>query len=604
MRMFIFMFLVATLLASVASGQDLTSGREMAGPKDLPLASRLRDAQNLAGTIDGNDALLRSRLQDLGLRLDDRRRVHVTIHGPEGADAIAVSAITAVGGEDDIAWRRWRDAWVPVDRLVELSRNLPPGYFLAPVQAPETCDVAGEGPAAIHSDDYRDGGADGWGRTIAIIDAGFDGLTEAWNNGDIPSPYHWHNYTPDPLESQTVHGTGCVEAAFDHCPDATFHLYMLDSVTDLGPAVENAHAVGVNVISMSLVWCANGYWDNEGEAADAVNWSANSGLVTVVAAGNYAQTHYHGGLNVGGDDWHNFGPDDETINIIVPSGGQAQVSMTWDRSGDTHDLDLYLFDSGMNEIASSTNPDDYFEQITWTNSTGSDQLVHVAVLLFSGGGTTFEIYVPNTTWQEHIVSASSCPPPNNATAANVISVGAVNWDDYDNPNGTSNIITSYSSRGPSNNGMILPDLCGPTNCTGFTYSGGMGGTSNATPNVAGALTCLWSADAVLYTNTERWLAYRMASLWRDWGPNGMENTYGRGGLTLWDYHPNTLWIARSAGNTNDHRSYPLYTVQAANDFAVHGGRLVFLDADHYPEPATVNKALQIDTPAGTVVLGE
>ena len=93
------------------------------------------------------------------------------------------------------------------------------------------------------------------------------------------------------------------------------------------------------------------------------------------------------------------------------------------------------------------------------------------------------------------------------------------------------------------------------------------------------------------------------AIWRDWGTGGFDNTYGRGGLYLWPYHPDTLWLSRAAQNYSDHRSYPFYTVQGASDWAVNGGRLVFLGAGSYPEPAVINRALKVETPVGGVTLG-
>jgi hypothetical protein len=279
-------------------------------------------------------------------------------------------------------------AWTAVGLQADLAGQLPPGYFLAPVMAPDLVDVAGEGPAVINSCTYRDGGADGAGRTIDIIDGGFDGLTEAWNNGDIPSLYHWINYTDQPLESVTIHRTGCVEAAYDHCPGATFRPYMIDSITDLGPAVSDAITSGVNVISMSMSWKSTGWNDDSGDACYAVNWAALSGVIPVISAGNYARCH--------------------------------------------------------------------------------DQ----------------------------------------------------------------------------------------------------------------------------------------AAQWRDWGDVGFDQVYGRGGIYLYDFAPATLWIVRGDGNTGNVRYYPLYTVQAAHDLAIPDGRLLIFPGGSYPEPASLNRVLTVETTAYPAVPGE
>ena len=89
---------------------------------------------------------------------------------------------------------------------------------------------------------------------------------------------------------------------------------------------------------------------------------------------------------------------------------------------------------------------------------------------------------------------------------------------------------SYSSQGPSNGGMTVPDLTGPTNTTGFTYST-FTGTSCATPNVAGAACAFWSARPT-YSNTAiRWLLYEQAELLK----GGKRVAYGARAITEGGY---------------------------------------------------------------------
>ena len=280
------------------------------------------------------------------------------------------------------------------------------------------------------------------------------------------------------------------------------------------------------------------------------------------------------------------------------------IAMQWDTSGGTYDYDLYLLDSGLNEIASSTNPGNYFEVILWTNDTGADQTVHIAVYLFAGGITEFEIFTRDCEWQEHQMAWSSTTSPSNSTHPNVISVGAVAWNNFTAPGGTSGIVMDYSSRGPSNSGMSLPDICGPTNTTGFTYPNGMGGTSCATPNCAGAACALWSADILLHPNGVRWLIHEQAALWRDWGQAGPDHVYGVGGMVLYDYAPGTLWVARAYGNTANQRAYPLYTLQGANDWVESGGRLLLFPGGHYPESAILDQSATVETTEYPAILGE
>jgi hypothetical protein len=594
------------MIISPALSQQLPPPPPPRMPKDLPMQSTLYDAEQLAATERLTLNQLKEQLGYRDITLSAEGLVHVEIVGPEGEEALSSSVITRLGGQVDTQWRHRLDAWVPIEELANLARALPSGYFLEEANVPDLTDVAGEGPGVINSDSYRDGGADGTGLTIAVIDQGYINLTAAWNNGDIPQTYHWTNYTPEPLEATTEHGTGCVEAAYDHCPGATWRLYKTDSMADLGAAVGDAIANGVDVISISLAYFITGWHDGSGDACALANLAATNGILFFCSAGNYAQSHWQGLYESGFGDpsWHDWYNGDESIDIVIDDGVLAKFLLQWNTDGGTYDYDLYLFDSSLQILASSTQPDNYFEKVTWTNNTGSSQTVHLAVWRDSGGVTEFEIFGTAGTWQEYIVSASSTPSPANTPDPRVIASGAVEWADFNSPSGTSGIIASYSSQGPSNDGMILPDICGPTKTTGFTYPDGMGGTSASTPNNAGAFCAFWSADPLLGASSVRWLMDEQATLWKDWGISGPDNIYGYGGTILVDYVPNTLWVARSADNTADSRSAPFYTVQAAHDWAVSGGRLLIFPGGNYPEPATLNKALTVETVEYSAILGQ
>ncbi|MBN2172191.1 MAG: S8 family serine peptidase [Candidatus Krumholzibacteriota bacterium] len=598
--------LLGAALAGPLAAQQMPPPPAPAMPRDLPMEFVHFDAERLALSQDWAPGALRAELAQRGIVLSEDGLAHVTIAGPEGAVAVPARLVTSVGGRDDVAWRRWRDAWVPVTRLTELARSLPAGHFLGRVQAPWPADVQGEGTAAINSDGYRDGGADGTGLTVAIIDGGYDGLTEAWENGDIPSPYTWINYTPHPLESQGDHGTACVEQVYDHAPGADYRLYMIDSATDLGLAVADAAAAGVDVISMSVVWPIAGWEDDAGAPCAAVNEAAANGMLVFISAGNFAECHWQGDYDPGGDSsaWHDFQYGDEAIDVVVADGAEAAFTMQWNTVGDIYNYDLYLLDASQAVLASSTNPDNHFESLSWPNETGADQTAYLCVHRVSGGITEFEIFSGGCAWQQHAMAWSSVASPGNATAPNVFAVGAVPWGDYGSPNGTDGILAGYSSQGPSNGGMTLPDLCAPTAVTCFTAPWGMGGTSCSAPCAAGAAAAFWSADPGLHVDAVRWLILEQAGQWRDWGDWGNDNVYGRGGMILYEFAPHTVWVSRAYGNVADDPAYPLYTVQYAHYCAETGGRLLLFPGGVYPEAVNLSRELTVETTGPEAVLGE
>jgi hypothetical protein len=504
------------------------------------------------------------------------------------------------------------EAWLPLSKLQEISQALPEGYFIKEVTPLDYDDVAGQGPTVTNSDSYRDAGQNGAGLTIAVIDGGFYNLTAARTNGDAPVSTNI-NYTPNAFEAigDGTHGTGCVEAAFDHAPGATWRIYKIDSVTDLGTAVTNAIAAGVDVITHSLSWYNKGWADNTGAACSAANNASNNGVVFFTSAGNRAQSHYQGSFtDADSDNWCEFSPGDETIDISIGpgSGPGGPYYLSWSNSG--IDLDFYLYNPGLTAVvaSSTTSGAGVFEGFSFEHS-GATETYHLAVRRASGSGSnTIEIFSHNAgTWQEYIVAENSTSSPSNSTGSRVISVGAVSHGSYGQPNG-SNVIASYSSRGPSNSNMTLPDLCGPTNTTGFTYPGGFGGTSAATPNAAGAACAFWSSNTLLSGYATQWLMKEQADLWRDWGTSGNDNTYGKGGVLLTDYHFGTRWMARSYGNTGNSSSAPYYTLQAAHDAVPSSGRILIFGGS-YPETATLGstgKYITVEqvTESGIILLGQ
>ena len=507
------------------------------------------------------------------------------------------------------------EAWLPLTAIERIEALLPKGWRVRPVKPIELDQVAGEGPARTNSITYRTGGANGAGLTIAVIDSGYSGLTAARNNGDAPNAA-MINFTTDPnFEGGTVtHGTGCVEAAFDHAPGAAWRLYRMDSPADYNAIITDCIANNVNIISHSLSQYNEGWGDNTGVTCQEANRAGQNNILFFTSCGNRADSHYEGAfLDTDGDGFHEFAGGDETINVTIAMGAAAGGShyLSWSNPGS--DFDLYLYDNtAANVVMSSTTAGaGAFETFAYTNP-GPQTAFHLAVRRRDGSASsTIEIFSHNSaTWNEYAVAAGSNTSPSNATHPHVIAVGAVTETSYGMAAG-SNVIASYSSQGPSNSGMTLPDISGPTDTTGFTYPTGFGGTSCATPNAAGSTCAFWSADLNLDAPGIAWLVSTQAGLFRDWGPAGFENIYGAGGLRLIDHRAGTRWVARNYPGALDDPSAPFHTVGVAHLYVPNGGRLLILGANFgtFPEPVTLGnlgKGFDVQVVPGTsaAILGQ
>ncbi|NVM03457.1 MAG: S8 family peptidase, partial [Candidatus Helarchaeota archaeon] len=93
---------------------------------------------------------------------------------------------------------------------------------------------------------------------------------------------------------------------------------------------------------------------------------------------------------------------------------------------------------------------------------------------------------------------------------------------------TQDIIASYSSEGPTNDGRIKPDICAPSSVSNATY-GIFSGTSASSPHVSGAATLLFEENP---SRTNLDLKNILDSSTVDLGELGKDNVYGSGLLSL------------------------------------------------------------------------
>ncbi len=500
-------------------------------------------------------------------------------------------------------------AWVPVERLLEVSAMLPPEHTLLEVVNPE---LDNQGPGLVNSDSYNTAGAGGAGLTIAVIDGGYAGLTAARTAGAAPTVANstQFNYTGDAFESGGSHGTSCLETTFDHAPNAQYLIMKINSLSDMGTAVQDAINNGADVISHSLSRYNTGWDDGTGPACAAAQNAATNGVLFFTSAGNRNGTHWQGTYSdPNGNNWHNWAPFDEqndfTINGSPMFPGAVFAYLQWDSPSTVDHYDLYLYEDGTDILLASSTNTNGFEFISY--STTSVENVYLAVRAVSANPPEFELFNHarfNTNF-EYATATGSTTSPSNATAGNVVSVGALPRVSYNSPAGTNGIIAGFSSRGPTNSGNQGPDLCAPTNTTTTTRPGGFGGTSCATPNAAGAAAAFWSGHPQLSARGVRLILYRKAALYHDWGPAGADNLYGRGGLELYDYHVDNRYILRDGGNLASVPTLPYYDMTNVDDDIVVPANLRMIHLDDEDLVAAsgtlINKPMLYRSIGGTLV---
>lgn len=481
-----------------------------------------------------------------GLRVYENR-VNVEIISntdqPMPADEVA-----AMGGVIECTWRGQHSAWLPIDRLLSIADQLDGSYYIRRPNEPDmdVGSVHSEAPDSVLANLYHAEGFDGSGVTIGIIDYGFSGWNAAVVAGDLPAisdTIYWSvagSTFSDPMFGD--HGTNCAEVLYDMAPGATYRAYRVLNLTHLGAAVEDGFNNWVDIFSHSLAWFNTGWHDDTGPACDAANGASAFGALFVTAAGNYAQGHWQGEFDDGAtiNGFHEWAPGVEYNRIPgIPNGGTFIVRLQWNTDGagpDNYDLLGYKVIGGAPDY-SSCSAGENFEAIGGTNTTGADLDIWFRVEKKEGVvDAEFEVFCNRDC--DHFTSPNSTHSPSNATEPGVVPVAAVTvsdfrliWDGSHNPN-----IASYSSRGPTNDGFPALGITGPTDCRTRARPGGFGGTSCATPNVAGAAACLWSMRPAWGAGQVLFYLYQWALRWRDWGVggygDGYDNTFGWGGLVL------------------------------------------------------------------------
>jgi len=592
-------FLLCAALGSPAAGQLLQSLPEGPRPSDPRIPHSLYTPW-----------LMRDRpLEELRnasgrgfVKIDDQRRVHVELVAPWGESALSDEFIRGFGGLPESRWQHRVEAWVPVEQLMALTASLPATHRLERATPGE---YDSEGPGVVGSDVYRDAGADGSGLTIAIIDGDFDELSEAVSAGGAPGGTVGLNYTSESFQEDSPHGTGCLEAAYDHAPGATYRLYKTNSIADLLLSVQDCISNGVDVISYSISQYNQGWADDQGDACLAANMASNAGILFFTSAGNRAEKHWQGVFNPGQGSalTHDWVTGDEFLTVTMQPGAAANVYLSWDRSGsDVDDYGLGVYDQSGALVGLSASAGETYESLSLQNTAFGASL-RIAVFRFSGSGGQFELFA-HTSGDvdfEYFVPTGSTTSPSNATGVNVISVGAVSFQDFDQafPD-----LTDYSSRGPSNSGMILPDMVGPTGTSGVAYPMGFGGTSCATPNAAGAAAAFRSSVPGYNGNAATWLLEEQAAEFRDWGSPGSDNKFGKGGVYLVPHASKRKWLAPAFNNFFNVSTGPSYSFSGAVEDVATGGRiLVFPGGTIVGGQTVVQKAMVIESVGGSAVIG-
>ena len=475
---------------------------ELKYPNMETLLNQLVDSVEQGGALEedaARNALVRS-----------EESVAVTIHLSGNVDDV-VSFLEENDGDPRNVGEDYIEAYVPVSLLGTLSEQ--PGVQRVaaivpphPAQAPPT--IAGHGPSVHGSPAWNDAGYTGQGVKVGVVDLGFRGFGTL-RGTELPETVKWRCYTLIGLvsedladcEQDTAHGTAVAEAVMDVAPEATLYITNPSSEGDLRDAVDWLVSEGVSVINFSVGSIFDGPGDGTSPISvsplNTVDHAVDGGILWVNSAGNAARDTWFGEYSDSdGDGFIDFDGSDEGNGLNLFSGPDAiVVQLRWADvwGGATSDLDLYLVnDETRRAVDRSVSP----------QSGDAAQVPYERMVSIVDGETSYSLVVDHhggpapewiqlTVWGarslEHFSGSGSITNPAESANPGLLAVGAAPYFDVHS-------IEFFSSRGPTPDGRVKPDIvgadCGETTIyEEFTYLQGRScwfpGTSQASPHVAG-----------------------------------------------------------------------------------------------------------------------
>ncbi|SEK92931.1 S8 family serine peptidase [Haloferax larsenii] len=406
-------------------------------------------------------------------------RVTVVVEARSGSADAAAAAVGDAGGKIAVQRGTHLQVTLPRSAIRGLAASPAIGLVRTP-RRPTTTAITSEGLDEMNASALHQRGYTGENVTVAVIDTSFD-VTNAEIAGNVVEHHNFSSGDGTMANSSGLHGTAVSELVVDTAPNVSLATYSVGTYTELLAAIDRVESRGdVDVVVMSVSWFGVESLDGTGPLSQEVASLRANGTLWVNSAGNYGQAHHNvTWSDPDGDNFLNFDGSDELLALDL--NGDLDLRVNWDDwDARTADYDVYVYENETafqngNPIAGSTNTQSGSYPPTEVIRGSGSGTIYVAVHRADAlGAADFDLFFLGDSSAEYVTSARSLTVP--AVADATVAVGAVDHDSL--------VLEPYSSRGPTVDGRLKPDLVAPDKVTTSADSY-FAGTSAAAPHAGG-----------------------------------------------------------------------------------------------------------------------
>jgi hypothetical protein len=507
-------------------------------------------------------------------------RIQVVIEAISPASVTKLTqAILNAGGRVESVYQTLIQAMVPASKIRELAQLKEARFIRLPVQPDQATEgkessttqgsITSEGLTLIGAPAWHNAGIKGEGRKVAVLDSQFGNYPRLLGTELPPqdrvtarSFRSDGRFFPSGDESRLVHGTAVAEIIHDIAPEAAHYLAAFGTDVEYRQAIEWAIAQKVDVISSSIVF-RSGCLRGGGQMEPLLAKARESGILWSNSGGNDGNSHWSGAFEDKNENsQHEWAPSDEEIVIeteLVEGEIRGEklpvVSMAfvyaWDgpceNAGNDYEVQIFRPESsrplGGDWLYRPGFPVKFTSWIMGFRDAQVGDRKRFRIVLqrvFGATAPRFDIVMTNCSrclsWEHNNPEGSvSFREPGNST--NVMSVAAAHHDPSRCGTDCSRTVglLNYSSRGPTYDGRIKPDMAAPTHVSTSSYGSfssrnrGFTGTSAAQPHAAGAALL---AKQAFPDFTPPQLQEFLEKRTEDRGAPGKDNDWGAGFLLL------------------------------------------------------------------------